>query len=48
MEFDFLQPLSEEVLELVSGLSSQNLGSKIETTAFLIVISIAYSGRQSG
>lgn len=29
MEFDFLQPLNEEVLELVSALSSQNLGSKI-------------------
>jgi len=29
MEFDFLQPLSEEVLELVSELTSQNLGSKI-------------------
>lgn len=29
MEFDFLKPISEEVLELISGLNSQHLGSKI-------------------
>ncbi len=29
MEFDFLQPLNEEVLEFANALSSQNLGSKI-------------------
>ena len=29
MEFDFLKPINDEVLELVSGLNSQHLGSKI-------------------
>ena len=29
MEFDFLKPVNDEVLELVSGLNSQHLGSKI-------------------
>ncbi|NBW27791.1 MAG: arginase [Flavobacteriaceae bacterium] len=29
MEFDFLKPISEEVLELISGLNSQHLGGKI-------------------
>ena len=29
MEFDFLKPLSNEVLELINGLNSQHLGSKI-------------------
>jgi hypothetical protein len=29
MEFDFLKPINEEVLELISGLNSQHLGSKI-------------------
>ena len=29
MEFDFLKPISEEVLELISGLNSQHLCSKI-------------------
>ncbi|HLF52234.1 formimidoylglutamase [Flavobacterium sp.] len=29
MEFDFLQPLNNEVLKVIEGLSSQHLGSKI-------------------
>ena len=29
MEFDFLKPISNEVLELVSTLNSQHLGSKM-------------------
>ena len=29
MEFDFLKPINEEVLELISSLSSQHLGSKL-------------------
>lgn len=29
MEFDFLSPLEDEILEFVNGLSSQHLGSKI-------------------
>ncbi len=29
MEFDYLKPISEEVLELLSGLNSQHLGSKL-------------------
>ena len=29
MEFDFLTPLDEEILEFINGLSSQNLGSKV-------------------
>jgi hypothetical protein len=29
MEFDFLKPINEEVLELINGLNSQHLGSKI-------------------
>ena len=29
MEFDFLSPLDDEILEFINGLSSQNLGSKV-------------------
>ena len=29
MEFDFLSPLDDEILEIINGLSSQNLGSKV-------------------
>jgi arginase family enzyme len=29
MDFDFLQPLNEEVLQVIEGLSSQHLGSKV-------------------
>ena len=29
MEFDFLQPIDDEILEYISGLTSQQLGSKI-------------------
>jgi hypothetical protein len=29
MEFDFLKPISDEVLEFISGLNSQHLGSKM-------------------
>lgn len=29
MEFDFLQPLNNEILQVIEGLSSQHLGSKI-------------------
>jgi hypothetical protein len=29
MEFDFLEPINTETLELIHGLTSQQLGSKV-------------------